>query len=76
MLFGPDAAPHPTVQGDDTGATDIAADLIRAIGLKPLDAGGLRTGRFAAPFALGTAARACIQPGGAALICRFDSLRG
>ncbi|PTW50484.1 hypothetical protein [Rhodovulum kholense] len=69
-------APHLPVYGDDAGAKDIAASLVRDIGFEPPDAGGLRTGRFAEPFAMVTAELACNQPGGPALTYRFDKLRG
>ena len=67
--------PHLLIYGDDAGAKRDAAPLIRAIGFEPLDAGGLRTGRFAEPFAMVTAELAYTKPGGAALTCRFHKRR-
>ncbi|MBK1696127.1 NAD(P)-binding domain-containing protein [Rhodovibrio salinarum] len=73
---GTDTPPQLLVYGDDVGAKDVAAGLIRDIGFEPLETGGLRTGRFAEPFALVTAELAYDQPGGPALTYRFDKLRG
>jgi hypothetical protein len=73
-----DQAPRPQVltYGDDAGAKEIAGRLIRDIGFDPLEAGPLRTARFAEPFAMVTAELAYSQPGGPALTYRFDKLRG
>lgn len=61
--------------GDDNGAKRTAAGLIEDIGYEPLDAGPLRTGRFAEPFAMVTAELAYSQPGGAKLTYRFSRFR-
>lgn len=66
--------PHLLVCGDDAGAKDIAGALIRDIGFDPLEAGRLRTARFAEPFAMVTAELAYAQPGGQALTYRFEKL--
>jgi predicted dinucleotide-binding enzyme len=38
--------------GDDQGAKEVAATLIRDVGFEPVDAGPLRIARYAEPFAL------------------------
>ncbi|GHH03521.1 NADP oxidoreductase [Pseudodonghicola xiamenensis] len=68
--------PQSLIYGDDAGAKAVARDLIRDIGFAPLEAGGLRTGRFVEPFAMVTAELAYGQPGGPALTYRFEKLRG
>lgn len=60
--------------GDDPQAKEIAGRLIRDIGFEPLEAGGLRNGRFIEPFAMATVELAYVQPGGPALVYRFDKL--
>ncbi|WP_319519077.1 NAD(P)-binding domain-containing protein [uncultured Martelella sp.] len=67
--------PNLLVYGDDSGAKELAGGLIRDIGFEPLEAGGLRTGRFVEPFAMVTAELAYGQPGGAALVYRFEKLK-
>lgn len=49
---GKPGAPTLIYYGDDAGAKDVAAALIRDIGFEPMDAGPLRLGRYAEPFAL------------------------
>ena len=73
-----DQEPRPQVllYGDDDTAKETARRLIRDIGFEPLEAGGLRTGRFAEPFAMVTAELAYAQPGGPALTYRFEKLSG
>ncbi|MBB4121341.1 NADPH-dependent F420 reductase [Martelella radicis] len=66
--------PHLLVYGDDREAKEIAGSLISDIGFEPLEAGGLKTGRFVEPFAMVTAELAYGQPGGAALTYRFEKL--
>ncbi len=66
--------PHLLYYGDDTGAKQVAAQLIEDIGYEPLDAGPLRTARFAEPFAMVTAELAYSQPGGPRLVYRFDRM--
>jgi 8-hydroxy-5-deazaflavin:NADPH oxidoreductase len=46
------ARPDLVYCGDDRGAKEIAARLIRDAGFNPVDAGGLRTARFIEPFVL------------------------
>lgn len=69
------AAPQVLTYGDDAGAKEIAGQLIRDIGFEPLEAGGLRNGRFIEPFAMATVELAYVQPGGPALVYHFDKLR-
>jgi predicted dinucleotide-binding enzyme len=38
--------------GDDGGAKDVAATLIRDVGFDPVDAGPLRIARYTEPFSL------------------------
>jgi len=66
--------PQVLTYGDDAGAKEVARLLIREIGFEPLEAGPLRTGRFVEPFAMVTAELAYGQPGGPALIYRFDKI--
>ncbi|WP_336741455.1 NADPH-dependent F420 reductase [Aureimonas altamirensis] len=67
--------PHLLYYGDDQGAKEMAAGLIRDIGYEPLDAGPLRTARFVEPFAMVTAELAYAQPGGPKLTYRFSKFR-
>ena len=46
------ARPHVLYYGDDAGAKEVAAQLIKDVGFEPLDAGPLRIARYAEPFAL------------------------
>jgi len=41
--------------GDDQGAKDVAASLIRDVGFEPVDAGPLRVARYLEPFSLAMA---------------------
>lgn len=68
--------PHLLIYGDDAGAKEVAGGLIRDVGFEPLEAGSLRTARFVEPFAMITAELAYGQPGGPALIYRFEKLNG
>ncbi len=58
VLFGVFAArqdrdrPNLVYYGDEPGAKRVAAGLIQDVGFDPLDAGPLRTARYAEPFAL------------------------
>lgn len=72
---GQEPAPQVLTYGDDAGARQVAGRLIRDIGFEPLEAGGLRNGRFIEPFAMATVELAYVQPGGPALTYRFDKLR-
>ncbi|SOC07047.1 NADPH-dependent F420 reductase [Rhodobacter maris] len=67
--------PQLLVYGEDAGALSLADALIRDIGFAPCPAGGLRSARFVEPFAMVTAELAYDQPGGPALIYRFEKLR-
>ncbi|MCA1335433.1 NADPH-dependent F420 reductase [Pseudooceanicola marinus] len=67
-------APQVLTYGDDAGAKQEAGALIRDIGFEPLEAGGLRNGRYIEPFAMATVELAYVQPGGPALIYNFDKL--
>ncbi len=67
--------PQVLTYGDDERAKEIARGLIRDVGFEPLEAGGLRTGRFVEPFAMVTAELAYGQPGGPSLTYRFEKLR-
>ncbi|MDK3019102.1 NAD(P)-binding domain-containing protein [Pseudodonghicola flavimaris] len=53
-----------------------AGDLIRDIGVAPLETGGLHNARFIEPFAMATVELAYRQPGGSGLTYRFEKLRG
>lgn len=66
--------PHLLYYGDDEAAKEAARTLIADAGYEPLDAGPLRTGRFAEPFAMVTAELAYAQPGSPKLVYRFDRL--
>ncbi|MDS9467480.1 NAD(P)-binding domain-containing protein [Paracoccus sp. MBLB3053] len=68
-------APQVFVCGDDLGAKQTAAALIRDIGFEALETGGLRNARFIEPFAMATVELAYVQPGGPALVYRFEKLR-
>ncbi len=78
VLFGVFAArgrePRPGLvyYGDDAGARDVAAQLIRDVGFEPVDAGPLSTARYAEPFALLVARLAYEGEGGAELAYRFE----
>ena len=57
--------------GDDEGAKEIAAGLIRDVGFDPIDAGPLRTARYIEPFTLLVARLAYEGEGGPELAYRF-----
>lgn len=61
--------------GDDAGAKEVAAGLIRNIGFDPVDAGPLRIARYAEPFALLVAQLAYEGEGGPELAYRFERFR-
>lgn len=71
---GKATAPHVLTYGDDGGAKEIAGQLIRDVGFEPLEAGGLRNGRFIEPFAMATVELAYFQPGGPALTYHFEKI--
>jgi len=58
--------------GDDAGAKDVAAGLIRDAGFEPVDAGPLRIARYTEPFALLVAQLAYEGSGGPELAYRFE----
>jgi len=58
--------------GDDDGAKEVAAGLIRDVGFDPLDAGPLRTSRYIEPFTLLVARLAYEGDGGPELAYRFE----
>ena len=60
--------------GDDQGAKEIAAGLIRDAGFDPVDAGPLRIARYTEPFALLVAQLAYEGDAGPQLAYRFEWL--
>lgn len=58
--------------GDDAGAKELVAGLIRDVGFDPVDAGPLRVARYAEPFALLVAQLAYEGEGGPELAYRFQ----
>jgi predicted dinucleotide-binding enzyme len=58
--------------GDDQGAKDVAATLIRDVGFDPVDAGPLRIARLMEPFSLLVGQLAYEGEGGPELAYRFD----
>ena len=60
--------------GDDVGAKEIAARLIRDVGFDPVDAGPLQTARYTEPFALLVARLAYEGEDGPELAYRFEHL--
>ena len=65
------ARPSLVYCGDDAGAKEIAARLIRDVGFDPVDAGPLKTARYTEPFALLVARLAYEGEGGPELAYRF-----
>jgi predicted dinucleotide-binding enzyme len=62
--------------GDDEGAKDVAAMLIRDVGFEPFDAGPLRIARYMEPFALLMGQLAYEGDAGPELAYRFERLSG
>ena len=58
--------------GDDEGAKDLAARLIRDVGFDPVDAGPLRIARYSEPFSLLMAQLAYEGTAGPELAYRFE----
>jgi hypothetical protein len=58
--------------GDDAGAKNIAAGLIRDVGFNPVDMGSLSTTRYVDPFSLLAAQLAYNSSDGPALAYRFE----
>ena len=61
--------------GDDEGAKEVAAGLIRDVGFEPEDAGPLRIARYMEPFTLLIAQLAYEGTGGPELAYRFERFR-
>jgi len=78
VLFGVYAAkrvagrPSLVYCGDDAGAKELAAGLIRDVGFDPVDAGPLRIARYTEPFALLVAQLAYEGTTGPELAYRFE----
>jgi len=69
------ARPSLVYYGDDQRAKRVGARLIRDVGFEPVDAGGLRMGRYAEPFVLLIAKLAYETKGGPRLAYRFERFR-
>jgi|SRR5579863_9329411 len=82
VFFGVFAArqkqPRPSLvyYGDDAGAKELVAGLIRDVGFEPVDAGPLRIARYAEPFTLLIAQLAYEGEGGPELAYRFERFPG
>ena len=61
--------------GDDEAGKGVAAELIRDVGLDPVDAGPLRVARYTELFALLVAQLAYEGEGGQELAYRFERFR-
>jgi 8-hydroxy-5-deazaflavin:NADPH oxidoreductase len=68
---GGSSSPDMLCYGDDQSAKTVAAQLSRDVGFNPVDAGPLRTARYAEPFALLVAHLAYEGKGGPRLAYRF-----
>lgn len=66
------AAPNLLYCGDDGGAKEIAAQLIRDVGFDPTDAGPLSSARYIEPFTMLIARLAYEGEDGPELAYRFD----
>jgi 8-hydroxy-5-deazaflavin:NADPH oxidoreductase len=66
------ARPDLVYCGDDQGAKDVAANLIRDAGFEPEDAGSLRIARYTEPFGLLMGELAYGGDGGPELAYRFE----
>jgi hypothetical protein len=81
VLFGVSEArrkarrPSLVYCGDDSGANEVAAGLIRDVGFDPVDAGPLRTARYTEPFALLVGQLAYAGEGGPEPAYRFEQFR-
>lgn len=62
--------------GDDAGAKEVVAGLVRDVGFEPVDAGPLRIARYTEPFALLVAQLAYEGEGGPELAYRFERFVG
>jgi predicted dinucleotide-binding enzyme len=67
-------APLPSLLycGDDAGAKEVTAGLIRDVGYEPVDAGTLRMARHLEPFAMVIAQLAYEGEWGPELVYRFE----
>ena len=78
VLFGVFEAKHQSTRpslvycGDDHGAKEITARLIRDVGFDPVDAGPLRIARYMEPFTLLIGQLAYEVDGGPELAYRFE----
>jgi predicted dinucleotide-binding enzyme len=61
--------------GDYQGAKEVAATLIRDVGIDPVDAGPLRIARYTEPFSLLVGQLAYESEGGPELAYRFERFR-
>jgi 8-hydroxy-5-deazaflavin:NADPH oxidoreductase len=66
------ARPSLVYCGDDDGAKEVAARLIRDVGFDPVDVGPLATARYIEPFSLLLARIAYEGEGGAAVAYRIE----
>jgi predicted dinucleotide-binding enzyme len=69
---GRGAPPSVLYCGEDAGAKEVAARLIRDVGFEPVDAGPLRIARYTEPFALLMGQLAYEGDRGPALAYRFE----
>ena len=69
---GGSRSPDTLYYGDDQAARAVAARLARDVGFNPVDAGSLRTARYAEPFALLVAHLAYEGKRGPELAYRFE----
>ena len=69
------ARPSLVYCGEDEGAKDTAAKLIRDVGFDPLDCGPLRIARYTEPFALLVAQLAYEGDAGPELAYRFERFK-
>ena len=70
----PESTATMFICGDDEGAKEVAAGLIRDVGFDPEDAGPLRMARYMEPFTLLMAQLAYEGTGGPELAYRFERL--
>ena len=69
-----DRTPRPSLLfcGDDPGAKQVTAGLIRDVGYEPVDTGALRMARYLEPFAMVVAQLAYVGEWGPELVYRFE----
>jgi predicted dinucleotide-binding enzyme len=73
---GETGRPSLLYSGDDPGANDVAANLIRDVGFDPVYAGPLRTARYTEPFVMVIARLAYEVGGDPELAYRFMRIHG